>query len=108
MKQQLQSDLGDKIIISEINGKPNVVTFRSSAANILSEFKNKQLKDSEDAKQQIIKTAAKLIKCDIKAIKQFMDTYPTFSEMSSTEAALTFIPESLKTFLQTIFSGKKY
>ena len=35
MKARLQEHLGDQIIITEFNGKPNFVTFRSTVANIL-------------------------------------------------------------------------
>ncbi|CAH3129009.1 unnamed protein product [Porites lobata] len=38
MKARLQEHFGDQIIITEINGKPNVVTFRSTVANILHDF----------------------------------------------------------------------
>ena len=38
MKARLQEQFGDQIIITEINGKPNVVTFRSTVANILHDF----------------------------------------------------------------------
>ena len=38
MKARLQEHFGDQIIITEINGKPNDVTFRSTVANILHDF----------------------------------------------------------------------
>ena len=38
MKARLQEHFGDQIIITEINGKPNVVTFRSTVDNILHDF----------------------------------------------------------------------
>ncbi|CAG2215125.1 unnamed protein product [Mytilus edulis] len=38
MKNELQEHFGDKVIISEINGKPNVVTFRNTVRSILQEF----------------------------------------------------------------------
>jgi len=69
---------GDKIIITNINGKPNVVTFRTTATAILQEFHKHQ--DDVDIKEQqmnIIKTAAKLIKNDLKSIPTSSDSYPT-------------------------------
>jgi len=45
MKTKLLEYFGDKIVITDINGKPNVVTFRTLAAAILQEFyvqKNKK------------------------------------------------------------------
>ena len=38
MKARLQEHFGDQIIITEINGKPNLATFRSTVANILHDF----------------------------------------------------------------------
>ena len=42
IKHKLQEQLKDEIIITEINGKPNVVTFRMITAKILQNFYNKQ------------------------------------------------------------------
>ncbi len=38
MKSKLEKHLGDKITITEINGKTNVVTFKRTAATILHEY----------------------------------------------------------------------
>lgn len=38
MKTKLLEHFGDKIIITDIDGKPNVVTFRATAMAILQEF----------------------------------------------------------------------
>ena len=105
MKKQLLKYFGDRIIITEINGKPNVVTFQSTACRILYDFHTQNPKDPEQEKAQIIKTAAKLIKHDIKAIQKSKDEYPSTTEMQSSEAALEYMPDSLKTLLQIVFTG---
>ena len=64
MKTKLFEYLGGKIIITDINGKPNEVTFRTTAATILQEFHLKQNLDIEAEKINIIKAAAKLTKND--------------------------------------------
>ena len=38
MKTKLRELYGDRIINTEINGKPNVVTFRSTAKAVLQDF----------------------------------------------------------------------
>lgn len=38
MKKRLQTFFGSDIIITEVNGKPNIVTFRRTASSILNEF----------------------------------------------------------------------
>ena len=70
MKSQLLKHFGERIIIAEINGKPNVVTFHSTASKILHDFHSQKHKDPEQEKAHIIKTAALLIKNDITTIKQ--------------------------------------
>ena len=62
MKTKLKEYFGDRIIIAEINGKADVVTFLTTASTILQEY-HKQRKDgldTESEKMCIIETAAKL------------------------------------------------
>ena len=76
MKTKLLEYLGDKIIITDINGKPKEVMFRTTAATILQEFHIKQNLDIEAEKINIIKAAAKLTKNDLKSIKTTNENYP--------------------------------
>ena len=78
MKTKLLEYFGDRIVITDINGKPNVVTFRTTAAAILQEFYIQQDDvDIEEQKMNIIKTAAKLIKKDLKSLPTSSGNYPT-------------------------------
>ena len=107
MKQQIKKRFGDKVVITEINGKPNVVTFRSTAAAILQEFHSHSKNESQDdEKLRIIKTAANFIKNDIKSLEQQKEMYPTYSDICSVESVLAFLPESLKLFLQGLFTSR--
>ena len=57
----------DEIVITEVNGKPNVVTFRMITAKILQNFYNEQkFSDSTGEKVRIILAAAKLLKTERK------------------------------------------
>lgn len=106
MKSQLINYFGDRIVIAEINGKPNVVTFHTTASKILYTFHSQKDTDPEQEKANIIKTAAQLIMNDIKATKNSKDVYPSSVEMASSKAALEYIPDCLTTFLNIIFPGK--
>ena len=53
----------------------------------------------------MIETAAKLIKCVIKAINQEKECYPYASQMA-VDIALQFIPETLHLLLSGILSGR--
>ena len=106
MKKMIKDHYGDEIIIAEINGKSNVVTFTTTASKILHDFhQQSERDDSLREKMRIIETAAKLIKNDIKSVIQSTDYYPTSKEMSA-ETAIDFLPESLRVLLQ-IFIPKK-
>ena len=59
MKQKLKYHFSDRIIVTELNGKQNVVTFRDTAKRILYEFHQKK-DDSISEQIKIIQTAAKL------------------------------------------------
>ena len=80
MKTKLYEYFGDKIIIADITGKLNIVTFRTTAAAILQKFHAQQ--DDMNIKKQkwnIVKTAAQLIKNYLKSIATSSDNYPTIA-----------------------------
>ena len=83
IKGQLQKELEAKIIITELNGKPNVVTMWRTAMSILQEFHSQpKVRDIDEEKERIIQTAAKLLKTDIKLVQQDSKVYPTHDEMA--------------------------
>ena len=107
MKTKLLEYFGDKIIITDINGKANVVTFRTTATAILQEFHFREQQDDLDINEEqmnIIKTAAKLIKNDLKSIPTSSDSYPTIT--TDAESHVRYLPASLSTFLSLLTSEK--
>ena len=65
-KLSWKKHFGDKIIITEINGIPNVVTFYSTAERLLQEVIKTEIDSPEDKPQYIIESACKLIRKDIR------------------------------------------
>ena len=106
MKSELKNYFGNELIISELHGKANVVTFRRTASSILHNFNTQQIKDEDTQKKVIIETAAELIKSDIKAKAASRAVYPSHDEIASCSTNLDFVNESLRLFLMNIFSGK--
>ena len=105
MRGKLVEHFGDSIIIARLNGKQNVVTFRSTAKTILQEFyANPQNADSESEKMKIIETASKLIKNDIRTLEASNDEYPL--NIIATDEAVAYLPLSLQQFLKLLFPGK--
>ncbi|KAH3855130.1 hypothetical protein DPMN_097691 [Dreissena polymorpha] len=108
MKKRLLEHFGSSIVITELNGKQNVITFRNTASSIFQSFYQKSSSDSDAYKIEIIKTAAQLLLTDIKDIKATKLSYPdSGSDLMSTQENIDYIPDSLKTFLREIFSDKK-
>ena len=68
----------------EINGKPNVVTFRITARVLLPQFYNQQRPYSEEEKIRLIQTGEKRIRDDNKAVQiKTHDMYPSWMWGSS-------------------------
>ena len=107
MKSRLLEHFKDKIIVTEINGKHNVVTFLSTAKCILHEFyaQSRSTDNSESEGIRIIETAAKLIKNDIKGIQTSSEYYPSKNDLEQ-DAILEYVPKTLLIFLRKIFAGK--
>ncbi len=105
MQQKLQEHFGDRIIQTEINGKPNVVTFRSKASALLQDFYRHQKADPDTEKTRLVETAAKLIREDIKAVETSHTVYPSYDELGS-DKSISFLPETLRSFLEGLIKGK--
>ena len=71
MKFKLNEHYGEQIVLTEPQGKSNVVTFRKTASSILHSFYTKGINNQteEEEKMKIIKTAAELIRSDISAME---------------------------------------
>ena len=98
MQKKLKEYFGIRIIETEINGKPSVVTFRSKAKTILHDFYNHRNADPDIEKMRIIEAAAKLIRDDIKAVETRHDVYPACDEHDLNNVS-TFYLKACKYFL---------
>ena len=78
-KKRLLGYFGSSIIVTNINGQPNFVTFKQNASEILHTFYERpKIEDPDEQATFIIHTAAKLIKLDIKSISSvFKLEYPS-------------------------------
>ena len=105
MKQKLLDRFGDDIMIGNINGKEDVVTFIFNAKKILAEFYDtidSSSENVEEQKQRIIETAAKFIKNDVKSLPS-SKTYPSMNEFQSIDNCIEYLTPSLKSLLKTMF-----
>ena len=107
MKKRLQDHFGDKIIQTEINGTANVVTFRTTAKALLQDHYQQMKQDPNEEKIRLVKTAAKLIREDIKDVETTYEAYPSCEDLESVDAGIQFLPETLQVLLEGLFTGKR-
>ena len=106
MKTKLQEHFGERLIQTEINGKP----FRTTARVVLQDYYSKQQQQKQITAEEKIKlvwAAAKLIKEDIKAIETAHEVYPHCNDLTSQEAGIEYLPNTLRVLLEELFAGKK-
>ena len=97
--------MGTLIIFTNLEGKANVVTWKTTASSILYDYyQQPKCDDVEQESRRIIQTTAKLIKNDIKALNALTE-YPSVQDLS-TENAMAYLPDSLKILLQVLCVGK--
>ena len=107
MKDRLRTHFGDKIVITSLNGKADVVTFRDKAGTILHDFwKDKRKENDNKEILRLAETVGKLIRAEIKERPIDNTCYPLSKDLSDITSALNYLPESLKLLLNTILSGK--
>ncbi|XP_053398129.1 uncharacterized protein LOC123551553 [Mercenaria mercenaria] len=105
-KQKIIQHFGEAAIITEINGKANV-TLRRTASSILHDFyRHENSENTESEKLKLIKTAAKLIKSDIKSKEVDKTLYPDSLSIEAREANKEFLPDSLYLLLRVLFNEK--
>ena len=105
MKQKLLDRFEDDIMIGNINGKEDVVTFFFNAKKILAEIYDTIDSSSENIegqKQRIIETAAKFIKNDVKLLPS-SKIYPSMNEFQSIGNCIEYLTPSIKSLLKTMF-----
>ena len=94
MRQMLKARYGDNIIVTSINGKTDVVTFRYTARYILHEFFEDSKSKCDDDKDGIIKAAANIIRSDIKSLAVSKQVYPLASDVQDTKYNKDYLPRS--------------
>ena len=94
MKTRLQELFGERMVQTKINGKPNVITFRTTARVVFQDYYSKQQQEEKEntaeEKIKLLKAAAKLIKEDIKGIGTSHEVYFLCDDLKSEEAGIEY------------------
>ncbi len=102
LKEKLIKHFGDRIIFIGRDGLSDIVITREASERII--VKSYEEKSSKNDRME---TAAKDVLNDIKSMSNNKDVYPSPEEIASMELGLSFIPQTLKTFLSILFSQQK-
>ena len=109
LKRKLEEKYKDDIIISQTDGKANLVCFKDVAQFIIKRSKTENKSTNEG--EVIIKTAAKLIKAEIQNQKFNTEEYPSRhdieSHMDSLAPLLQYFMKELVCDELRWFQGKK-
>ena len=77
MKKKLRNHFGNDLLITNINGKPDVATFWNTAADIFDKFyQTPKETDPEAERMRVIQTAAHLIRNNINYVSTSPEEYP--------------------------------
>ena len=83
LKKKLKDRYSDHLYFAEINGRKNVLCFKSMANCIINEkwYEKRQINVDNEAKRIVI-TAAKLIQEEIRNVKLSLDSYPNKDDIT--------------------------
>ena len=107
MKHKIKGKLGEGVVITNIDGRKDVVTAQATAAQIPQQFHDEpKCKDETAQKLKNIRTAADLIKMEIKNIKDRYKFYPDLSEINYIDKNKAYLPQTPRISLSEPFLGK--
>ena len=103
LKHRLFERYKDSLYFAEIDGRPNVVCFKTKTSSVLNEKWYKEQKCGvEDEAEHIVERAAKIILSEIRALETNMEKYPSINDISDLAENDSIIPPYLKKFLKVL------
>src|SRR6218665_846920 len=107
LKVKLEERYGNHVVFVEDRGRADVVCLTKMASFVLREQwkKERAADDDETESQRIVKTAAKLIRAELRETLFSRETYPTNIDIGDEETALKFVPSLLHTMMQELVSN---
>ena len=105
LKKRILADFKDQVVITNVNGKPDVITFLSTASKILQDFNdNREIEQAIITKKmKIIKAASDIIRNDIKSLENILTSYPTSKNIENCQ---DLTPGTLSYFLSNLITFK--
>lgn len=106
LKSKLEAYYGDNIIITTAPGRKSVVCLRDTGHKILTKaWYEKKSENEEEERRRIVRTAAEIIREDIRSRCYDTDMYPPLENLMEQSDAL--VPETLKLLVEGIIMKNK-
>ena len=106
LKQKLQEYYGDIIFFAEYKGRNNIVCFRNTANYIInSKWYDDRQDNIGDEAIRIIRTAAKIIRGEIREAEYDVDFYPGSDHIKDNIKGKEWLPRTLQVFMSELISS---
>ena len=107
LKKKLQERYGNHLLFSEIKGHPNVLCFTAMVSYIVNEKWYKEKRSNvNDKANRIVKTAAKLIREEIRQMPINNDIYPSANEIRNSTTGSNWRLSLLHTLISSLVPDK--
>ena len=107
LKKKLQERYGNPLLFGEIKGHPNVLCFTDMFSYIVNEkwYEEKRSNVNDEA-NRIVKTAAKVIREEIRQMPINNDTYPSANEIRNSTTGSNWRLSLLRTLISSLVPDK--
>jgi len=100
LKNKLKDKYGNNVYFAEVSGRKNVVCFHNFSSLIINDkWYAKRNSDEVKESKRIVKTAAKLVVSEIRSMQCDLDSYPSISDMQSSEVAPPLLMQLLRNMI---------
>ena len=107
LKTNLKEKYNDSLYFAEINGRSGVVYFSYIVNHIVNDkWYESQKSDKTKEAERIVITAAKIIMAKIREMNYGNLVYPTHDDIVFPEKQDSFLPSSLRKFLEVLIRPK--
>ena len=106
LKKRMLNDYKDQVVVNNVDRRPDVITFASTASKFLQDFHkdNSNNRNLEEEKMRIVKAAGDIIRNDIKLLQSNTMFYPSAEEIEASPTE--FVPTMLAYFPSNLFTCK--
>lgn len=105
LKNRLMNTYGDGVMFFQMKKRPTVVCFRDSGLKLINTWYTEREKSEKDERLRIVKTAATVVREDIRTSPYNTTDYPDVTEFMKN--AEDVVPDTLRAFLELVIQKTK-